>query len=248
MSLKAKIVMFAILSLVGIYVITSTAIENREKERKLSILLEEQKKEIENSKIKLENEKKKQEEENKRKQEEQKIEEEKKAALEEKYNKSKDAFIINGNYTEAIKLADEIIKEDPDNYKAYNIKGITLCYESAKSGNGNKYNEGMAAIDKALQLKPDFGYARFNKALAYELFGHYAEALQWYDKALEVEDYVWSYYGISSIYGRRGDIPNTIKYLKIAIEKDPIVKEEAATEVDFNNVRSSKEFKELINK
>mgnify|MGYP000025621333 FL=1 len=105
----------------------------------------------------------------------------------------------------------------------------------------------MKDIDKALDLNSEFGYARFNKALNYELYGEYDNALTWYDKALEVEDYVWSYYGKASIYGRRGDVENTIKYLKIAISMDSSVKDEAKTESDFDNVRNSKEFQDLIN-
>ncbi|NMM62180.1 hypothetical protein HBE96_05675 [Clostridium sp. P21] len=156
----------------------------------------------------------------------------------EKYNESYKAF-GEKKYDNAIALADEIIKEDSNFYKAYNIKGIALCYKS-------NFDEGMKNIDKALQLKPDFGYARFNKALAYELQGNYDAALTWYDKNLEVENYIWSYYGKASIYGRRGDVQNTVKYLKIAVNMSPDVKNIAAKEEDFNPVKDSKEFQDII--
>jgi tetratricopeptide (TPR) repeat protein len=135
-------------------------------------------------------------------------------------------------------LANEVIKKDNKHYKSYNIKGVALAY------NGS-FEEGMKNIDKALEINPSYGYARFNKALTYELYGKYEEALKWYDKDLEVENYIWSYYGKASIYGRKGDVENTVKYLKIAIEMDKVVKEEARTERDFDNVRQSKEFQEL---
>lgn len=158
--------------------------------------------------------------------------------LEETYNKAYKAFFDN-KYAEAISLANEVIKKDNKHYKSYNIKGIALAY------NGS-FEEGMKNIDKALEISPNYGYARFNKALAYELYGKCEEALKWYDKDLEVENYIWSYYGKASIYGRKGDVENTVKYLKIAIEMDKVVKEEARTERDFDNVRQSKEFQELI--
>lgn len=157
---------------------------------------------------------------------------------EDKYNQSYKDF-GDKNYSECIKKADEIIKDKPDFYKAYNIKGIALCYS-------NNYDEGMKNIDKALQIKPDFGYARFNKALAYELYGHYDDALTWYDKALQVENYIWSYYGKASIYGRRGDVQNTVKYLKIAVDMSSDIKQIAAKEKDFDPVKNSKEFQDLI--
>ena len=163
--------------------------------------------------------------------------EEKQKRLEDKYQKGYEAFHSQKN-TEAIKLEDEVLMEDDTFYKAYNVKGIALCYSG-------KFNDGMANIDKALAIKPDYGYARFNKALANELYGRFDEALKWYDKSLEVENYIWTYYGIASIYGRRGDVPNTIKYLKIAVEMEPGIKGLAKEEADFNPVKKSKEFQEL---
>lgn len=158
--------------------------------------------------------------------------------FEEKYKKGYDAF-HSRKYEDAIKIENEVIAEDKNFYKAYSIKGIALCFDE-------NYEEGMKAIDKALEINPEYGYGRFNKALAYELYRHYDEALMWYDKALEVENYIWSYYGKASIYGRRGDIENTVKYLKIAIDMDVSVKKLAKEERDFDNVRQSKEFKEIV--
>lgn len=160
--------------------------------------------------------------------------------LEQLYQQSYRAF-HSKKYSEAIKLADQLIKEDKGFYKAYNIKGIALCFS-------HNFSEGMTNIDQALTLKPDFGYARFNKALAYELYRNFDSALVWYDKALEVENYVWSYYGKASIYGRRGDVQNTVKYLKIAISMWDGIRALAREESDFDPVRNTPEFKELVGK
>ncbi|WML36227.1 tetratricopeptide repeat protein [Clostridium sp. OS1-26] len=172
------------------------------------------------------------------KNEAQKIQGEKNKRLEELYEQSSKAF-SEKRYTDTISMANDIIKEDANFYKAYNIKGIALCYSGS-------YEEGMKNIDRSLELKPDFGYARFNKALAYELNGNYDDALSWYDKDLEIENYIWSYYGKASIYGRKGDVENTVKYLKIAIDMSPEIKKFASDEEDFNPVRDSKEFQDLI--
>ena len=104
----------------------------------------------------------------------------------------------------------------------------------------------MQQIDQSLKLKPDYGYARFNKALANELYRNYDEAIKWYKKDLEVEKFEWSYYGIASIYGRKGDIENTIKYLKLAIDINPNIKNAAKNEEDFDNVQDSMEFQQLL--
>lgn len=156
------------------------------------------------------------------------------------YEEARNLFFNEHDYEKTIEKANEVIDKFPKSYKAYNIRGIAKAYK------GN-FQEGMQDIDKALELNSDFGYARFNKALNYELYGEYDKALMWYDKALEVEEYVWSYYGKASIYARKGEVENTIKYLKIAISMDSAVKNEAKTEADFDNVRYSEEFQDLIN-
>ncbi len=163
---------------------------------------------------------------------------EKAAKLESKAQEGYGLF-LEKKYAEAIAAENEVISEAPDFYKAYYIKGIAQCY----AGN---YEEGSKNLDKALELKPDDYLARFNKALSLELYKHYDEALVWYQKALEISKEDWSYYGIASIYGRKGDVSNTVKYLKLAIDINPEIKEEAKTEADFNPVKNSKEFKELI--
>lgn len=166
------------------------------------------------------------------------IKKQKQIDLEKTWKIGYDQF-FKQEYKQAISTQRQVIKKDPNFYKAYAVEGIALAY----SGN---FNEGMKQIDHALKLKPNYGYGRFNKALANELFANYDEAIKWYKKDLEVENYEWSYYGIASIYGRRGDVKNTIKYLKLAIDISPSIKNTAKNEKDFNNVRKSKEFSKLI--
>lgn len=158
--------------------------------------------------------------------------------LEDKYAEGYNDF-SNKKYSDAIKTEQSVINTDSEFYRAYNVKGIALCY----SGD---YEDGMKDIDKALSINPYFGYGMFNKALSYELFGHYDEAIQWYNNSLKIEKYIWSYYGIASIYGRKGDISNTVKYLKMAIDMDKSIKSIAKDEKDFDNVRKYPEFQELI--
>lgn len=163
---------------------------------------------------------------------------EKAAKLDKKAQEGYDLFFAH-KYDDAIAAEDSVIAEDPLFFKAYYIKGITQCY-------AGDYEKGSKNIDKALELNPDDYMARFNKALSLELYRHYNEALVWYDKSLEISKGEWSYYGIASIYGRKGDTENAVKYLRLAIEINPDIKNEARNEADFNPVKHSKEFKELV--
>lgn len=160
------------------------------------------------------------------------------------YNEAYSLF-FQGNYSASIEKANNIIGKFPESYKAYNIRGISKAFNVS-------FEEGMKDIDKSLDINPNYGYARYNKALNYELHGRFDESIMWYDKALQVEDYMWSYYGKASIYGRRGDVENTVSNLKKAIEVEGAntgesgIKKEAKTEKDFDPVRGNLKFEELI--
>lgn len=147
------------------------------------------------------------------------------------------------NYQVAIDDENKALALNDNNARAHAIKGIAICYSGLENSN---YTGALAEIDRALQIDPNNGYARFNRALTLERFGHYDEALTWYDKALQVDNFVWSYYGKACIYGRKGDVDNAVKYLKIAIGMQANIKEEARNEEDFTNVRNSEAFKQLV--
>lgn len=230
-SLKTKAIIFAALCVIGIIIAVNAGIQNRRSKVDYNHVPE--------SSTKITADKSSKEQDSDKNAAEQ-AQDQKNKALEDKCTQGYNAF-SKKEYSQAISIEDEVIKEDANFYKAYNIKGIALCYSG-------KFEEGMKNIDKALAIKPDFGYSMFNKALAYELYGHYDEALDWYNKDLQAEKYIWSYYGISSIYGRRGDVANTVKYLKQAIDMSSDIKAIARDEKDFNPVKNSKEFQDLVNK
>lgn len=145
------------------------------------------------------------------------------------------------NYDGAIKLYNKALEADPYSYKAFNGKGIALCFK------GN-YNEGMPLIQKALDVKPDFAYAHFNMAMAYKLQKDYQNSLLWFNKALALDPKdTWSYYGISTIYADWNDVPKALEYLKKAIELDPGVKGVAREQDHFVPFRSNPEFTKLVN-
>jgi tetratricopeptide (TPR) repeat protein len=240
-SVKFKLIIFAILSIIGAGIIITNTIKNSN-----NIVISDKAKETDNKNeiIKKQEivgaEASKQQEIKRNEDEKQQQIKKKQEELEKKWKLGYDEF-FEKKYEKAIETQRQVIKEDPSFYKAYAVEGIALAY------NGD-FEKGMQQIDKALELKPDYGYARFNKALANELYNHYDEAIKWYEKALEVEKFEWSYYGIASVYGRKGDVSNTVKYLKLAIEINQSIKDVAKDEEDFDKVRNSVEFKQLIQK
>lgn len=228
LSVKTKLIILFILSIIAIGIIVIPKVLEIYEQGK-----------IQEGKIEyLQAEIQKTKEENEIEEKQRKLKEEKDKILLEKYTEGYKAF-KEGKYQTAIKLEDEVIKEESEYYKAYTIKGIALCYSK-------QFKEGLKNIDKALEIKPNYSYGVFNKALAYEYYGHYDDALNWYDKALELEDYVWSYYRIAAIYAKKNDAENSVLYLKTAIEMDETIKEQVKKDLDFANVKNDKEFVELI--
>ncbi|MEW8955594.1 tetratricopeptide repeat protein [Clostridium sp.] len=230
--LKIKLGIFITLCILAVGVITYGVIEHK---KGIKALEDQYLKELQ--------EKDAEREEKRKLQEEEKLREE---DLNAKCQKAEDILFGNSKnkYDEVIKLTTDIIKEYPDSYRAYTLRGIAYAYKSSViSSNKTK---AMEDLDKSLEIKEDYGYGRFNKGLAYALFGEYDEALEWYDKALEVENYHWSHYGKAAIYAKRGDAANSVKNLREAIKIKPDIKDLVKKEAEFDKVRNSKEFKELI--
>ena len=172
---------------------------------------------------------------------------EKSKLLDELWEKGFNAFNKENDCEGCIEIMNNIILKDGNYYKAYALKGIALCYLKPEG----KFDEGMKNINESLSINPDYGYGRFCKALAYELFGKYNDAIDAYNSALQAEKYVWSYYGLASIYGRMGNVDKAVEYLKIATtmnsqEDNQIIKDDAKKEADFDNVRNSSEFQALL--
>lgn len=233
---RNKLIIFIVFALIAVGIIGYTYIENKRKTDAL--------KQQYNMEIKAK--------EDEKKAEEQRIEAERKEreAFEGvKYDEAESLLFSEDKdkYNKVIKITSDVIEKYPDSKRAYTLRGRAYGFSSNIVA-GNK-DKALADLDKALEIDPQYGYGRFNKALIYELFGRYDDALAWYDKAIEVEpDYEWSHYGKASIYGRRGDLENTVINLKKAIELKPSAKDAAKEEHDFDNVRKYKEFQDLINK
>ena len=99
-----------------------------------------------------------------------------------------------GDFVEAIRICDEIIKLKPDSLKACGNKGNAL----AELG---RYEEAIIAYDQALSLKPDSLKAFYNKGGTLAELGRHEEAILAYDQALCIkpDDHIFSYWQSGSL-------------------------------------------------
>lgn len=151
-------------------------------------------------------------------------------------------------YDQAIAFYDKAIDADHNNYKAYSGKGIAMAMRGNATGNKADVSSGIAYIQKALSLYPDYVPTFYDLALASKINGQYNIAIQYFQKVIDAEpDNTWSYYGIATIYGDQGQAKEAIAYLKKAIALDPQnVKEAARTQSHFDKIRSNADFQALV--
>ena len=92
-------------------------------------------------------------------------------------------------FDEAEETLTEAIKYDKGNFEAYYYRGCARI-------NAKKYNEAIADLEKAIELKPDYADAYFNLGRTYYM--------------MHDEDKACEYYKLAARYGR----PNLEDYLK----------------------------------
>lgn len=92
-------------------------------------------------------------------------------------------------FDEAEETLTEAIKYDKGNFEAYYYRGCARI-------NARKYNEAIADLEKAVELKPDYADAYFNLGRTYYM--------------MHEEDKACEYYKLAARYGR----PNLEDYLK----------------------------------
>ncbi len=149
-------------------------------------------------------------------------------------------YYLAGDRDMALKKYEEAIAAYSSCYKAYNGKGIILCFR------GN-YTEGMGYISKAIGMEPAYAYSSFNMALAYKLKHDYSSALEWFDKTIAIDPAnTWSYFGKACIYAEWGDAGKAVPELAKAIGTDPTVRETARHEPDLDPIRGDQRFIDLI--
>ncbi len=90
-------------------------------------------------------------------------------------------------------ILNNVLKIEPSNFHALNIMGVTYGTES-------KLNEALQYFDQAIQFKPDFAEAWYNKGNTLKDLNRYDEALLDYDRAIQLKpDFAeaWSNKGLT---------------------------------------------------
>lgn len=122
--------------------------------------------------------------------------------------------IEDENYSDALKLYDLALKEDPGNVSILIDKGATLQ-------NMGKLKLALRSYDKALDISPENLDALLNKGSTLHSDEKYLEAIECYDMALKIDKkcaMALAYKGLS--LGEMGKLKEAINYFKKALSID----------------------------
>ena len=120
-----------------------------------------------------------------------------------------------GNYVDAIKYFNEVLKIDVSNFSAWNNLGQTY------RANG-KIKLAENCFMKAIAVKPSFPEPHMNLGLIYSSLGKFKKAISYYLRALEArEGYPQAYYNLAMSYVALGKIDNAISSYSKAIMLQP---------------------------
>ncbi len=110
-----------------------------------------------------------------------------------------------------------------------------------------RYDEAIQYFDKALEIDPNDIFALSNKGYGLARQKKYIEAIQYCERALEINpSAAFTWYNKARIEALNNRLASSIKSLENAIKFYNIYKEEAKEELDFDIIRNTDEFKNLI--
>lgn len=144
-------------------------------------------------------------------------------------------------YQEAIVSYEQAIKVKPDYADAWNNRGVSL----AKLQN---YQEAVKSYNQALAIKNDYSDAWNNRGVSLTKLGIYGEAIACYDNATKLRpDFFSAWYNKARCYALQDRVEEAIETLKKAMSLNAkYAREMAKQEADFESIRHTDDFQQLI--
>ncbi len=161
-------------------------------------------------------------------------------------------------YREAFKKYEKAVEIKPDYYLAYynwgnNLSDLAKSKERVESE--KLYIEAFKKYDKAIEIKPDFYEAHHNWGTILAILAKdkegvdadilFKEAIKKHYKAIELGA---SYYNLACTYAIKGDLKKALILLDICLIKGVTDINTVLKDDDWNSLKDSKEFKDLIEK
>ena len=194
--------------------------------------------------------------------------------LAEAHNNLGIIMIRQGRLDAAVSHFRDAVRLDPDFTQAKNNLARALAISRSKNSEiagiqkeldsrpddpvlhfklGNLYlgqrelKQAVIEFEKSVALRPDFLGARNNLAMAYAADRQYDQALTAFKKLVELDpDNAAAYYNIAVLYALQSNVPDSIAWLKQAIDKGYRNWELIKTDKDLANIRHSQDYRQLV--
>ena len=115
--------------------------------------------------------------------------------------------------------------------------------------NEGQYDKAISEYNKAIEINPKYNKAYTSRGAAYDRRGQFDQAISDFNKAIEINPTNTSaYYNIGCIYSLQNNLSKALKYLELALENGHNNFDWISKDPDWDNIRSSNEFKMLIEK
>jgi tetratricopeptide (TPR) repeat protein len=113
-----------------------------------------------------------------------------------------------------------------------------------------QFDKAISDYNKAIEINPRDAIPYYNRGLAYgKGKGQFDKAISDYNKAIEINPkYAIAHYNIGCIYSLQNNLSKALKYLELAFQNDYDNFDWINKDSDWDNIRSSNEFKMLIEK
>ena len=149
-------------------------------------------------------------------------------------------FYYKKEYDSALSYIEKGIELHPDNYSLWLTKSSIL-------DELEQYQEGLKSAEKSINLNPNSDGAWCNKGVLLQKIGRYDEAIIAYEKslALRPEDPT-TLFDMACCYSLMENKKKMLDYLERAITRDPIFREKAKIDIDFEMFLDDEDFKNLI--
>lgn len=149
-------------------------------------------------------------------------------------------LLKSGKYEEAIENFDKILKIGPATEAGWINKG--LCLIGLK-----KIQDAIKNYDIALRFNPNFNLILYHKAFALIQLEKYDDAIPYLKKSIRTNPkFANAYYDLACIESIRKNKEISLGLLEKAIKLDSGYKKKANNDKDFDDIRDSLEFKELV--
>ncbi len=141
---------------------------------------------------------------------------EKKREKDPQYQYEKAVVAMNyGFVDEAIRYANQALSLNPNHQPSWHLLG--LAYEKKQN-----FSEAAAALQKSLELKPDFSEGHMSLGIVYEEMNILDKAEEEYRKAFVLDRSYKASFNLARVYFGQDKLDLALKYVQKSIEKDKL--------------------------